>query len=347
MGTIDFGLFDWMDHGPGSIGDLYESRIKLIELADRAGFYGYHLAEHHGTPLGMAPSPAIFFAALAQRTKHIRFGPMAFLLPLYHPVRLIEEVCMLDHLSAGRIEVGVSRGVSPYEMKCFSVEPDPNITREIFAETLEIFRAGMCNDVLDHNGKYFQFHDVPMEIKPLQRPYPPLWYPSFSESGATYAAEHGFNFLSLGPPALVTQLMKIYREVSAARTKGSDRINGHVETPKLGAMRQIYIAETDEEAIKIARPAYEDWYKSITKLWHRNSDASYDDFFRWDPCFAGETILVGSVAKICEQIQRVVSESGINYFVGSFAWGSLTPEQSRRSLELFISEIVPAIHAGE
>ncbi|NNL86046.1 MAG: LLM class flavin-dependent oxidoreductase [Myxococcales bacterium] len=341
MATIEFGLFDWIDLARGSVGDLYESRLQLIEFADRAGFYGYHLAEHHGTPLGMAPSPSLFFAALAQRTRRIRFGPMAFLLPMYHPVRLIEEVCMLDHLSGGRVEIGVSRGVSPYEIACFGVDPNVDVTREIFSETLDVFRAGMSNEVLDYSGKYFEFRDVPMEMKPVQRPYPPLWYPSFSESGVTYAAEHGFNFMSLGPPALIAHLMDIYRKVSEASTRRADRINGHVATPKLGAMRQIFVAETEEKAFEIARPAYEDWYKSITKLWHRNSDASYDDFFRWDPCLAAETILVGSVDKVREQIQRVVSESGINYFVGSFAWGSLPPEESRRSLELFASEIMP------
>lgn len=343
MATIDFGLFDWIDLAGSSVGELYESRLQLIELADRAGFYGYHLAEHHGTPLGMAPSPSLFFAALAQRTQHIRFGPMAFLLPMYHPIRLIEEVCMLDHLSGGRVEVGVSRGVSPHEIKCFGIDPNPDVTREIFSEVLDVFRAGMSNDVLNYTGKYFEFHDVPMELGPLQQPYPPLWYPSFSESGVTYAAEHGFNFLSLGPPSLIAQLMATYRKVAAETDRGADRINGHIESPKLGAMRQIFVAESDEEARRIARPAYEAWYESITKLWHRNSDTSYDDFFRWDPCVAAETVLIGSVDKVREQIQRVVSESGINYFVGSFAWGSLAPAESRRSLELFVSEIVPQI----
>ena len=125
---IEFGMFDWVDRGSNSVGDLYESRLKLIESADKAGFYGYHLAEHHSTPLAMAPSPSVFFAALAQRTKQIRFSPMAYLLPMYHPLRLIEEVCMLDHLSNGRMELGVSRGVSPYEIATFSVDPEK--TRE-------------------------------------------------------------------------------------------------------------------------------------------------------------------------------------------------------------------------
>lgn len=77
----------------------------------------------------MAPSPSVFFAALAQRTRQIRFSPMAYLLPLYHPLRLVEEVCMLDHLSGGRVEVGVGGGVSPYEIGCFDV--DPGISRAL------------------------------------------------------------------------------------------------------------------------------------------------------------------------------------------------------------------------
>lgn len=337
--TIDFGLFDWIDDAPGSTANLYESRIQLIQQADEAGFYGYHLAEHHGTALGMAPSPSVFFAALAQRTKQIRFSPMAFLLPMYHPIRLIEEVCMLDHLSNGRVELGISRGVSPHEIRCFGVDPDE--TREIFTETLEIFRLGMSEDVLNYRGKHFEFNDVPMAIKPLQLPHPPIWYPSFSEAGATYAAENGFHFMSLGPPGLTTALNNLYRDVAAQHPEEAQKMNGG--NPKLGANRQIFVAETEAEAFAIAKPAYEYWYKSITELWHRNSDHAYDEFFRWEPCLAGESILIGSVEKVREQIQQIVAECGINYFVGSFAWGSLTPEQSRRSLELFISEIVPNV----
>ena len=333
---IEFGMFDWVDRGSNSVGDLYESRLKLIESADKANFYGYHLAEHHSTPLGMAPSPSVFFAALAQRTKHIRFSPMAYLLPMYHPLRLIEEVCMLDHLSNGRMELGISRGVSPYEIATYSVDPEK--TREIFTEVLEIFRQGMCNDVLNYAGKHFEFRDVPMTLKPFQDPYPPLWYPSFSEAGVEFAAREGMHFMTLGPPSLITNLMARYRAVAA------DSGNGGTDTLKLGAMRQIYVAETDEQAFAVAKPAYDDWYHSIMQLWHQHNDHAYDNFFAWDSCLAGETILIGSVDKVRDQIQRLVSESGINYFVGSFAWGSLSPEESQRSLNLFTSHIVPHIH---
>ena len=341
MAQLEFGLFDWIDRGAGPTSELYESRLQLIELADRAGFYGYHLAEHHATPLGMAPSPSVFFAALAQRTEQIRFSPMAYLLPLYHPLRLVEEVCMLDHLSKGRVEVGVSRGVSPYEIDSYGVDPEE--TRAIFAEVLEIYRAAMTSDVLDHSGEHFSFRDVPMEMRPLQQPYPALWYPSFSESGVEFAAAGGFHFLTLGPPALVAQLVSRYHEVAARHEGDPKRYNPQVAQPKVGAMRQIFVADSDKEAMAIAEPAYADWYHSILKLWHRRGDRAYDEFFEWKNGLAAETTLVGSVAKVREQLQKLVAESGINYFVGSFAWGSLPPEQSRASLERFIAEIAPTL----
>src|SRR5262249_49076406 len=79
--------------------DLYDERLQILELYDRLGFHAYHLAEHHSTPLGMAPSPSVFLASIAQRTRRLRFGPLVYLLPLYHPLRLAEEIAMLDHLS--------------------------------------------------------------------------------------------------------------------------------------------------------------------------------------------------------------------------------------------------------
>ena len=88
----------------------YEERLKLIEAYDRAGFHAYHLAEHHATPLGMAPSPSVFLAAVAQSTKRLRFGPLVYTLSLYHPLRLVEEICMLDQMSGGRLELGIGTG---------------------------------------------------------------------------------------------------------------------------------------------------------------------------------------------------------------------------------------------
>src|SRR5207344_1503668 len=138
-----FGLFDWIDRSAVPLHQLYKERLQLLEAADAASFFCYHLAEHHATPLGMAPSPALFLAAAAQVTRRIRLGPLVYLLPLYNPLRLIEEVCMLDHLSGGRLELGIGRGVTPYELRYFGVDPDD--TRAMFNEALTVLAAGLTN----------------------------------------------------------------------------------------------------------------------------------------------------------------------------------------------------------
>src|SRR6188508_2381462 len=127
---MEFGIFDHLDRSPSSLADYYEERLAIVELFDRTGFHAYHLAEHHATPLGMAPSPSVFLAAVAQRTRRLRFGPLVYTLNLYHPLRLIDEICMLDQMSGGRLELGVGRGVSPHETAYFGV--DPKVGQERF-----------------------------------------------------------------------------------------------------------------------------------------------------------------------------------------------------------------------
>jgi len=120
---MEFGAFDHLDRNDLPLKEFYEARLKLIEAYERAGFYAYHLAEHHSTPIGLAPSPSVFLSAIAQRTKRLRFGPLVYALPVHHPLRLIEEICMLDQLSGGRLEIGFGRGSSPVEVAYYGQDP--------------------------------------------------------------------------------------------------------------------------------------------------------------------------------------------------------------------------------
>src|SRR5512134_1656711 len=159
MASVAFGIFDHVDRGDEPLGTLYEQRLRLVAAADAAGFRTYHVAEHHATPLGMAPTPGIYLAAVAQRTRRLRFGPLVYLLPLYTPLRLIEEICMLDQLSGGRFELGVGRGISPYELAYSNVNFLEAI--DIYEETLQVVLAGLTSRTLTHRGRYFQFRSVP------------------------------------------------------------------------------------------------------------------------------------------------------------------------------------------
>src|ERR1700716_3215778 len=133
---MEFGVFDHLDRYDIPLDEYYEARLKLTELYDSAGFYAYHLAEHHATPLGTTPSPSVFLAAVAQRTRRLRFGPLVYTLSLHHPLRIAEEICMLDHMSGGRLELGVGRGVSPHEVAYYGV--DPAKAQAMYVEGLQV-----------------------------------------------------------------------------------------------------------------------------------------------------------------------------------------------------------------
>ena len=152
--NMKFGIFDHIDDAGVPLGQLYADRLAIAEAYDRAGFYGYHVAEHHTTPLGAAASPALIFAALAQRTKTLRFGPMVYLLPFYHPLRLIEEVCMLDQMSGGRFQLGVGRGVSLYETAAYGL--DFAKTQAMYHEAFQVLLKGLDVGRADVRGRVLQ-----------------------------------------------------------------------------------------------------------------------------------------------------------------------------------------------
>src|SRR3954451_7997860 len=188
---MEFGIFDHLDRSPASLADYYEERLATVELFDRVGFHAYHLAEHHATPLGMAPSPSVFLAAVAQRTKRLRSGPMIFALPLYHPLRMIEEICMLDQMSGGRLDVGFGRGASPIELQLYGQDPDK--AREIYDEALAVVLRGLTEKSVSFKGKHFNYDNVPMEIAPLQHPHPPFWYGVHATDSAARCARDNIN----------------------------------------------------------------------------------------------------------------------------------------------------------
>src|SRR6202167_453023 len=139
------GLFDHVERCDRLLATAFDERLKFAVAAEAAGIYCLHLAEHHGTPLNMVPVPGVFMGALARATKRMRMGPLVYLLPLYSPLRLIEEICMLDHLSYGRLDVGVGRGVSPYELKFHKVEHEDS--RDIFFDAFDCVSAGLTTDM--------------------------------------------------------------------------------------------------------------------------------------------------------------------------------------------------------
>ena len=323
--TVEFGVFDHVDRGEATMAALYESRLKLVELYDAAGFRTYHVAEHHATSLGMAPSPGIYLAAVAQRTRRLRFGPLVYILPLYTPLRLIEEICMLDQMSGGRFELGVGRGISPYELAYCNL----NFLEaaEIYEESLQAILAGLTSKTLTHVGKHYQYRGVPIELEPVQRPYPPLWQGVTSIDSAASAGKRGVNVVGHGPIAGMRPIATAYLDATGGQGL-------------VGCGRHIFVADTDAEAMKIAAPAYQAWYDSLVSLWRKFRSVPFHFAESLEIALARDAAIVGSPSTVRAEIERHLAGTGCNYFVTRFAYGTLTHEQSARSLALFTSEVM-------
>src|SRR5216684_2550428 len=252
---MKFGVFDHMDRGGSDLGRQFDERLRLIELYEQAGFHAYHLAEHHATPLGMAPSPSVFLAAVAQRTKTLRFGPLVYTVNLYHPLRLIDEICMLDQMSGGRLELGVGRGVSPYEVGYFGV--DPQTSSKIYAEAYQIILQGLQSREINFEGEVFRLKNVPVAMECLQKPHPPIWYGLSHPNAVPWAAQNNINIVCNGPAASVRAITDRYRQ-EWQQAQGSS--GGSL--PMMGIGRHVVVGETSNEAFELGQRAFAVWYNS-------------------------------------------------------------------------------------
>jgi alkanesulfonate monooxygenase SsuD/methylene tetrahydromethanopterin reductase-like flavin-dependent oxidoreductase (luciferase family) len=334
---MEFGVFDHLDRGNLPLHEYYESRLKLIEGYDRAGFHAYHVAEHHSTPLGMAPSPSVFLAAAAQRTKRLRLGTLVYALPLHHPLRMIEEICMLDHLSGGRLDMGFGRGSSPIELEYYGLDPED--APRAYTEALDIVLRGLKDKVLNAETRTRRFQDVPMELAPLQRPHPPLWYGVHSIESAERAARLGFNIACNEPAdtsaAYIKRFWSVWRGAYGA----------HALTPKAGVTQFVVVAETDDAALAIARRAYLVWHRSFHYLFRRHGrtakiSGGESDF---DALHSVGKGIAGTPDKVLEFLKTRLNKAGANYCINRFAFGDLSLAESLRSLKLFVTHILPEL----
>jgi alkanesulfonate monooxygenase SsuD/methylene tetrahydromethanopterin reductase-like flavin-dependent oxidoreductase (luciferase family) len=341
---MKFGLFDHVDANGRALAQQLDERIQFVTAAEAAGFYSYHVSEHHATPLNMVPVPGVYLGAIAHATSTIRLGPLGYLLPLYSPLRLIEEICILDHLSHGRLDVGVGRGISPFELKYHDV--DPATSTGIFREALETILYGLDNEVLEHEGENYTYHDVPMELRPLQEPHPPIWYPTNSVDGGTFGGENGYHFVTLGGTDFAKPAVDAFKEAFAKRGRPGDGATKDFDGgAAIGIMRHLVIAETDEAAMKLAEPAYQAWEANLTKLWRVNKvpGPNIAQFIppTLDEAMARGSVVVGAASTVRDKLAEDIEALGLNYMVTAFYFGDIGHSDALNSMQTFAADIMP------
>jgi alkanesulfonate monooxygenase SsuD/methylene tetrahydromethanopterin reductase-like flavin-dependent oxidoreductase (luciferase family) len=332
---MQFGIFDQNDRGLACLDEQYENRLQLIEFYDRSGFRTYHMSEHHATPLNVAPSPSVFLAAVAQRTKRLRFGALVYVLPAHHPLRLAEEICMLDHLSGGRLEVGIGRGASPHELHYFGVDPEQ--APSMYVEAYQVIMQSLTHDHVDFSGRHYRFDNVPIALKPAQLPHPPLWYAVPVPEGAAWPAQNAINIVCGGPLARVREITDRYRAEWVAQERAPDHL------PLLGINRFVVVAETDREAMALGRRAWPPFHASFMKLWKlHGTQPRYarmpEDF---DTLVEHGIAIAGSPRTVADQVQGMLAQAGASYFISQFSFGDLSHQEVLHSAGLFAREMLP------
>jgi alkanesulfonate monooxygenase SsuD/methylene tetrahydromethanopterin reductase-like flavin-dependent oxidoreductase (luciferase family) len=260
-------------------------------------------------------------------------------LPLYHPLKLLEEICMLDQMSRGRFLLGVGRGISPIELRYYGI--DPAAAPKIYAEALEVILRGMAHKELSFEGTYYSYDSVPVELTPFQRPHPPLWYGIGRPDGVPWAAQHRVNVVAnLGGTAM-RAITDRYRAEWAAMGRPAEVL------PLMGVSRHIVVAETRREALEIANHGYHKWRESFLLLWRKhnmklpNPNALFPEQF--EEAEEEGRAVAGTPDHVREFLQNSIDQGGLNYLLCRFAFGDITCDEALQSVRLFTEHVKPAI----
>jgi alkanesulfonate monooxygenase SsuD/methylene tetrahydromethanopterin reductase-like flavin-dependent oxidoreductase (luciferase family) len=354
---LNFGTFfffqavPWLSHA-----EVVHRELQQMEWTEELGFDQVWLTEHHFIDYGLAVDPASLAAAAASRTWRVRIGLAAAILPFHHPLRLAEQLALIDIISRGRLDVGIGRGNRPAEFAGYNV-PQPE-NRDRFEEAIAIVQRAWTEERLSYRGRFFTVNEARVIPKPWQHPHPPIYQVCASLDGIEGCAAHGWpmlNSLLWGPVDQLANHRNAY--IAALRKHGRDDDQITALLKRWGVSRQIYVAPTDAQALAEARDA-ELWYQESFRRFivpERIEEAhpSLQPGFRamaerlsgitWE-ALVRETLAFGSPDTVARKIQEM-RDLGVGHVLCWMNFGGLPQEKIRRSMELFAREVMPHFRA--
>ncbi len=364
MPKIDFALWDAVGGYAAAdrpMADIYDEHISLAQEIEAAGWHSYFVIEHQNSPIGRITAPTVFLTAVARATSTLRIGAMMWQLPFYHPMRLAQEVAMLDQLSRGRVEFGTGIGVHEHEFIRWSV--DFYQRAAISGEVLRLVKMAWTQDEVTFDGKYFRFDEALPQPKPYQKPHPPIWAAVHSEAAIEFAARNNFHVSqNLDTDAVVARKFELYRDIW--------RGCGHAgPMPRLFLQRQVHVAETDAKAHDEARqflasreggavPVGGGPLEKTRIGWGTHARGMGADSERPSDKERGEVIakaaksyeynienglaVVGSPDTVIRALKDSKQRIGYDIFCTNHEIGHMPPELVRNSIRLMGKEVVPA-----
>jgi alkanesulfonate monooxygenase SsuD/methylene tetrahydromethanopterin reductase-like flavin-dependent oxidoreductase (luciferase family) len=359
---------------PGRL-DAYDQVMdearEFAKAADDAGFWSIWYTEHHFGHEGieLTPNPVLMATDIAARTERIRIGQAANIITFWHPLRLAEDIALLDQLSGGRVEVGVGRGLYGREALNLNQLADPRDqerNRALFDETLEIMIQAWSGEFFSHSGRFYEF-PVPgvrwqhplspatpdftadgeitkLSVIPrtLQRPHPPLWQVIDSPRSIQSAAEQGVQGLFWLPPiSALKERFELYRS-TASKASGREYALGE----GIGLVRDVYVAETMEQARAEFEEALMTSYRWIThwrglgNLMEAGEELTPEHTLSYD-FLAERNLLVGTPDHVAEKIAELQSELDLEHLLLWTTHPGLRHRNAMRSLELFATKVMP------
>lgn len=355
---MDLGFFTMPSHPPErDLKQGFEWDLQVFRWCDELGYKEGWIGEHHCSPWEPNPSPDLLLSQAFAQTKNIRLGPGGFLLPYHHPAELANRVAFLDHISGGRLNFGVAASGLPSDWKMFNVDGFSGQNRDMTREALEIIlKLWSSEEPFDHKGKYWNvslparsYETLTPHFRPLQKPHPPIGVAGLSKGSDTLklAGERGFIPMSLNlNPSYVASHWDSVLEGAKRSGRTPDRNDWRM-------VREVFVADTDEEAWKLSAggPMGRAVSEYLLPLYKTFGFANY---FKHDPGVSNEDVtmeycarhnwVVGSPATVAKRLEELYREMG--------GFGTLLvlgfdyvdkPDAWHHSLRLLAKDVMPRL----
>jgi len=332
---VDIGIFQILPHPEGlSERDVVEQALWEVDYAESAGFSSVWVTEHHLSRFGLVGAPSVYAAAVAQRTTRLEIGYAVAVVPLHHPLRLAEEIAWVDHLSRGRVLIGVGAGLSPYDFGALGVPFEER--RERLEEGLAILRGALGQPGFAFSGAHWKVPPVTLRPGPYRGVAPPVFWGSTSPESLHRAAFWGEPLL-LGLKSLseIAGAIATYRSCRAKLGHPEAAIEASVA--EFRVLRRVALSDTDDEATAASRAAL---------AWEGRMEASLHGFpehhtpppgdIRGGCIGAPQTVLSGLLA---------LRSLGIRHVIAWMSFGDMPHAMVRRSMAM-VEELIPSLAQG-
>jgi len=345
---LEFGLFDTFgEASPDDLTATYEEHIADAALIERLGYKYYFFIEHQNARFPVITSPAVYLTGVARATSTLRFGAMVFQLPMHHPIRLAQDVAMVDHLSHGRIEFALGYGTRSPEFKPWLL--DYAHRREIGLEIMDVVRLAWSGQDVTYTGQYFQYENAVVQPHPLQKPHPPIWVGGHSPTSIAYAAENGFHFAqNLDAEKTIAAKFGLFRERWHA-------LGNTDALPRTMLVRHVHVAETDAQARQEAEPYMLEGLlgeSGVARALSLKEEEKTPEMLEMARLYL-ETAksyqfwideglgIIGSPETVARRIREQQALCGHDIFLAQHQITSMPTEMTRRSMRLFGEAVIP------